>query len=421
MKTKFFWIVLGSLVLSACHSEDFSIHATLNSDKSFADRWCYMFASYGNQLDMLDSCKIENNAFRLVGKLPQKEVLIEVMIPDFGSYFFLAAGNERVSLTIDDNTRSFFPPCEGSYATNCMTKIAQRYREIGYGKLDSLKRRLDGLSDVDPDRINLAETIRSHERELADLVRDAILNERSLLLAATVKMWYCDPDPAISDDSMKRIVADLRRRFPDDPNLVSIDPERQTPPPTRASMEVFNLKARLTGRPLPYPKLQESEHSVSVDDAYPAYSMGDTVQPFSLTGLSGAQQNTADCKTEYMLIDFWASWCDPCCREIPSLLSAQQYFGDILTIYAVSLDDDQEVWIRAVKKYAMQSVINVRLSRDDRSFTEFVNRFGIRAIPHNFLLNLERRIIAVDLRGEELEKKMRELTDADFPSNSKKQ
>lgn len=113
--------------------------------------------------------------------------------------------------------------------------------------------------------------------------------------------------------------------------------------------------------------------------------------------------------TPYLLIDFWASWCNPCLKEIPHLLSVGQQYDKTLSIYAVSLDEDKEAWKKAVEKNNMYSFVNVRLTKDMPSYGELVARFGIRAIPHNFLLNRERRIIAVDLRGEALEKEMEKL------------
>lgn len=123
--------------------------------------------------------------------------------------------------------------CEGSYATKRIAEIARRYREIGYSKLDSLKRLHDELPADHPDCESLARTIRTHERELSDLVCDALTNDRSVLLAITAKMWFCDSNPAIPDDSMARIVAGICQRFPDDPNLASIDPERRASPRRR--------------------------------------------------------------------------------------------------------------------------------------------------------------------------------------------
>ena len=409
MKTNYLWILL-SLALSACHTDDFSVSAMLELDNSIMNERCYMFAAYGNQLEILDSCKIENGRFHLSGRLPQSEALIEVLIPNVGSYFFLGAEKERVSLNIRHGTRSFFPMCEGSYATKRMAEIARRYREIGYGKLDSLKRLHGELPASHPDYESLAQTIRTHERELSDLVCDALTNDRSVLLAITAKMWFCDSNPAIPDDSMARIVAGICRRFPDDPNLVSIDPERRALPPTLESMKAFNLKAQLTRRPLPYPDMKATKQPESIDyEAYPVYGIGNIVQPFSLVDLSGTKQNIADYDTEFLLVDFWASWCRPCLHEIPHLLAVGQRFDKILTIYAVSLDEDSEAWKKTVEKNGMYPFANVLLSKDMPSFAELVARFGIRAIPHNFLLNRERRIIAVDLRGETLEKEMEKL------------
>ncbi|WP_304953888.1 TlpA disulfide reductase family protein [uncultured Alistipes sp.] len=407
---KKFFFIFGMFLAASCHSGDINVDIALDSDIYEENDRIYLFVQYGNQLALIDSCRITDGRALFRGKIPQKEVLAEIMIPNKASHILLVAEGENIKLRVNKQTRSFFPMCEGSYATKRIAEIARRYREIGYSKLDSLKRLHDELPADHPDCESLARTIRTHERELSDLVCDALTNDRSVLLAITAKMWFCDSNPAIPDDSMARIVAGICQRFPDDPNLASIDPGRRPSPPTLESMKAFNLKAQLTGRPLPYPDMKATKQPESIDyDAYPAYGIGDIVQPFSLVDLSGTEQNIADYDTEFLLVDFWASWCRPCLHEIPHLLAVGQRFNKVLTIYAVSLDEDSETWKKAVGKNGMHPFANVHLSKDMPSFAELVARFGIRAIPHNLLLNRERRIIAVDLRGEALEKEMEKL------------
>ncbi|MBV7532085.1 TlpA disulfide reductase family protein [Chitinophaga sp. sic0106] len=114
-----------------------------------------------------------------------------------------------------------------------------------------------------------------------------------------------------------------------------------------------------------------------------------------------------DVKGKYVLLEFWASWCGPCRAENPNLTGQyKKYKEKGFEIIAVSLDDHKDKWIEAIAKDGLPWM---HVS-DLKGWNNEVGRlYGIRAVPANFLLDENRNIIAVNLRGEELNKKLTEV------------
>ena len=104
-----------------------------------------------------------------------------------------------------------------------------------------------------------------------------------------------------------------------------------------------------------------------------------------------------------MLLDFWASWCGPCREEVPSLLAAVRDYGEELSVYAVSIDENLNRWKQAIEADGSgEALTHVILRKDNANYDSLFRRFDIRTIPHNLLLDGERRVVAVDLRGDAL-------------------
>lgn len=112
---------------------------------------------------------------------------------------------------------------------------------------------------------------------------------------------------------------------------------------------------------------------------------------------------------KYTLLDFWASWCPPCMREIPYLTKAYADYKDKgFEIYGVSYDKDAMAWTGAIKRNKMDWVHVSALSGWDCPTKEL---YGVQSIPHNLLIDSKGNIVARDLRGAALEKKLAELLD----------
>ena len=134
---------------------------------------------------------------------------------------------------------------------------------------------------------------------------------------------------------------------------------------------------------------------------------GNNYKEVRCKGVDGEEIALSDviAKNRYVLLDFWASSCVPCMHELPHLLAAyEKYHSKGLEIYALSLDNDKNVWRNTIKEKDM-SWVNVL-----RESTEVSEQYGVRGVPSNFLIDCSTgKIIAVHLRGEALIAKLMEL------------
>ncbi|QBZ99071.1 Thiol-disulfide oxidoreductase ResA [Flavobacterium sangjuense] len=107
------------------------------------------------------------------------------------------------------------------------------------------------------------------------------------------------------------------------------------------------------------------------------------------------------------LIDFWASWCGPCRQENPNVVALYNEFHNKgLNIISVSLDEDAADWKEAIAedKLTWTHVSNLKEMKDPIAL-----QYGVTQIPTTFLLDVSGKVVAVDLRGEALNAKVKKL------------
>ena len=134
---------------------------------------------------------------------------------------------------------------------------------------------------------------------------------------------------------------------------------------------------------------------------------GNNYKEIRCKGVDGEEIALSDvvAKNRYVLLDFWASSCVPCMYELPRLQAAyDKYHSKGLEIYALSLDNDKNAWIKTIKDKELQW-INVLCES-----SEATEQYGVRGVPSNFLIDCYTgKIIATHLRGEALSEKLAEI------------
>ncbi|MBB77880.1 MAG: hypothetical protein CL844_02625 [Crocinitomicaceae bacterium] len=116
----------------------------------------------------------------------------------------------------------------------------------------------------------------------------------------------------------------------------------------------------------------------------------------------------SELKGNYVLIDFWASWCGPCRRENPNLVKLyNKYKNKGFTIFSISLDKDLEAWKNAIEK---DGLIWANHGSDLKMWnTPLVSLYNFSSIPYTVLVDKNGMILATGLRGQKLEEKLNEI------------
>ncbi len=136
--------------------------------------------------------------------------------------------------------------------------------------------------------------------------------------------------------------------------------------------------------------------------------IGDYMNIYGLNGYRG----------QYIYIDFWASWCQPCLMQMPNIKQAAQMFADDLRVYLVSIDKSGKEWWSAVKEHDLLNhldgehpyqIHHIHAYRNKGKLDDDVRLLGIKTIPHNYLVDRSGRIIAKNISATMLIDKMQQL------------
>ncbi|GAB2703847.1 TlpA disulfide reductase family protein [Mucilaginibacter koreensis] len=165
-----------------------------------------------------------------------------------------------------------------------------------------------------------------------------------------------------------------------------------------------------------YAKLSPAVQNTKAGKAYAerlnkwkAVALGAQAPEFAQADTNGNVIQLASFKGKYVLVDFWASWCGPCRAENPNVVKAyNKYKGNNFTVLGVSLDRPgaKDKWLKAIHddQLTWTHVSDLKYWNN-----EAAQLYGVQAIPQNYLLDPNGKIIAKNIRGEELNQKLADI------------
>jgi peroxiredoxin len=385
MNKKLILFFIAGLIISGCKNNINEINGKLLN--SIKGEYILLDELKSNELLTVDSVAVsDDGTFSFSRKINYTSFYL-IKTDNSNFLTMLLEPGDKVEITAYRDSLNYPISLSGSKGTELMAAYNKRLRET-IGKLSSLREIY--IQNLDKPELPLV-------MERLDSMAQLYLNEIN-----TYTKKYIDENIS----SLVSLVALYQQVAPGE---YILHPRKDLKYYIKVDSSMWNLYPDYEPVISLHEQVAEMVSLAQEQNEFNVIPFGGSIAPeVALPNPQGDTIRLSSTRGSVVLLDIWAAWCAPCRRENPNLIKAYDlYHSRGFEIYQVSIDKTREAWLKGIEEDNLERWIHVSDLKYWSSMV--VPLFKIESIPANFLLDREGRIIATNLRGEMLQKKLAEI------------